>query len=439
MNMAMILTSAVILMVFSFVIYSLIFILQDAKFAFLNILRHKRRSFSTLFAITLGGVAIFLYGGFIDYAFWILQQQTVRTNIGHVQIYDQTYFSSSNKSKSIIENYQGLKAGILQDNELSKYITTIAGQLEFSGVVSQYEHQTSSYFSAFGLEPLPAVKLGSFDTLISGSDLSRIKNDEITLGRGLATSLNAGYADWVDMLTVNSHGGQGALSLKVRGVFSSGIKDYDDVALKIPLTTAQRLMDTDGVSKIVILLKDERHLAEFSRQLEKYINDHHLPLIVKDWKSLSLFYQQVEGLLSGIYFFIKLIVGLIVIFMISNTMTMNILERTREITTLRAMGLRPFHITRLFLLEGTFMGGIGAIFSLLIGFMLAGMINLQGIAMPPSPGQTQGYNAFIKTDNVELIWITLVLPILTASLATLLPALRASRLNIADAFKSAQG
>jgi len=436
MNIGMILTSIAVLMILCFLMYSVLFTVQDTKFAFLNLFRHKRRSFSTIFAIILGGVAIFLYGGFIDYSFWILKQQTVRTNIGHIQIYDKSYFETSNKSKSIINNYQGLKADIIHDPELSKYISTISGQLEFTGVISQYEHETSSYFSALGVEPLPALKLGSFDKLVSGSDLSRIKHDEITLGSGLANTLSARYADWVDLLVVNSHGGQGALSLKVRGIFSSGIKDYDDVAMKMPLQTAQRVMATDGVSKFVILLKDDRQLDEFSIKLEKFIADKQLPLIVKNWKELSIFYQQVEGLLSGIYFFIKVIVALIVIFMIGNSMSMNILERTREITTLRAIGLRPAHVSRLFLLEGIFIGAIGAIGSLIIGFALAGIINLKGIAMPPSPGQSQGYNAFIKTDNFDLYWITLVLPILTASLASILPALKASRLNISDAFKS---
>jgi len=436
MNIGVIFFSVVVLFILAFVIYSMVITPQDTKFAFLNLFRHKRRSLSTIFAIILGGVAIFLYGGFIEYSFWILKQQTVRTNVGHVQIYDPSYFETANKSKSIIENYQILKNEILEDTELSQYISTISGQLEFTGVISQYENETSSYFSAIGVEPLPALKLGSFDKLISGSDLSRIKMNEITVGNGLAKTLNAKYADWVDVLLVNSQGGQGALSLKVRGIFSSGIKDYDDVAMKMPLQTAQQLMDTDGVSKIVILLKDDRNLEEFNTKLENFIANKQQKLIIKDWKSLSLFYQQVEGMLSGIYFFIKVIVALIVVFMISNSMRMNVLERTREITTLRAIGLQPMHVSRLFLLEGIFIGAIGALGSLVIGFTFAGMINLQGITMPPSPGQTEGYIAFIKTNSFELIWITLVLPIITASLASILPALSASRLNISDAFKS---
>ncbi|WP_313141607.1 ABC transporter permease [Leclercia sp.] len=424
----------IVALILLFVLGCVLFRFRDVKFAFLNLFRHKRRSFSTIAAIVLGGVSIFLYGGFINYSFWILKEQTIRTNIGHVQIYNQNYFETSNKNKSLIENYTQLKQAILETPELAENISTLSGQLEFTGVISQYENETSSYFSGLGIEALPALKLGSFDKIISGSDLSRIRADEITLGSGLAKTLNTKYDDWLDAMVVNTRGGQGALSLKVRGIFASGIKDYDDVAMKLPLATAQRIMGTDGVSKVLILLKDDDSAA-FAAKLRQFIARHQLPLIVKEWKEVSLFYQQVEGLLSGIYFFIKLIVALIVIFMISNAMTMNIIERTREITTLRAIGLKPLRVTRLFFLEGIFVGITGAIGSLTLGLIIASVINLYGIEMPPSPGQTTGYTAFIKTNSPSLIWITLVLPILTATGASILPALRASRLNISDAFK----
>lgn len=434
MSKDMILINCIMLLIVAFVIYCLILRFRDAKFSFLNLFRHRRRTFSTLSAIILGGVAIFLYGGFINYSFWILKEQTIRTNIGHVQIYNKTYFDTANKNKSLIENYALLKRNLLNAPELANDISTISGQLEFTGIISQYENETSSYFAAQGVEPLPALKLGAFDKIVFGSDLSRIKHDEITLGSGLAKTLNAQYADWLDVMVVNTAGGQGALSLKLRGIFESGIKDYDDTAMKIPLDTAQHIMGTKGVSKILILLNNDE-VGPFVAKLKQYITDNHLPLIVKDWKETSLFYQQVEGMLSGIYFFIKLIVALVVVFMIGNSMTMNITERTREITTLRAIGLKSMHVIQLFWLEGIFIGILGAVGSLVVGYGLAGLINLYGISMPPSPGQSVGYTAFIKINDIELIWITTVLPVLTATLASILPALRAARLNISDAFK----
>ncbi|SAQ13818.1 ABC transporter permease [Klebsiella oxytoca] len=434
MSMNMIFVNGFVLIIVLFIIYCVVFRFRDAKFSFLNLLRHRRRTLSTICAIILGGVAIFLYGGFINYSFWILQQQTIRTNIGHVQVYNKEYFDTANKSKHLINNYAALKNDIMHNSSLANDISTLSGQLEFTGVISQYENETSSYFSAQGVEPLLALKLGAFDKIILGSDLSRVKRNEITIGSGLAKTLAAGYGDWLDVMVVNTSGGQGALSLKLRGIFASGIKDYDDVALKVPLDTAQRIMGTDGVSKVLILLNNN-NVDEFIVKLNKYIVDNKLPLVVKDWKETSIFYQQVEGMLSGIYFFIKLIVALIVVFMIGNSITMNIAERTREIATLRAIGLEATHVTLLFWLEGVFIGVFGAMGSVLVGYCLAAMINVYGIAMPPSPGQSIGYTAFIKIDNVELFWTTLVLPILTSALASVLPSYRASRLNISAAFK----
>ncbi|HFZ0929492.1 TPA: ABC transporter permease [Klebsiella aerogenes] len=434
MSKDMIFFNSILVLILMFVIYNVIFNFGDAKFSFLNLLRHRRRTISTLSAIILGGCAIFLYGGFINYSFLILKEQTIRTNIGHVQIYNRTYFETANKNKSLISDYATLKNKILHNADFSNEISTIAGQLEFTGIISHYESETSNYFSAQGVEPLPALKLGAFDKIVFGSDLSRVKHNEVTIGSGLAKTLDSHYGDWLDVMAVNIAGGQGAISVKLRGVFESGIKDYDDVVIKMPLETAQRIMGTDGVSKIVILLNND-DVTSFVKKMREYIADQHLPLIVKDWKENSIFYQQVEGMLSGIYFFIKLIVALIVVFMIGNSMTMNIVERTREITTLRAIGLQSSRVTRLFWMEGIYIGIFGALGSLFFGFTIAAIINISGIAMPPSPGQSVGYTAFIKTNDVELIWVTMILPILTSVVASIIPAYRASRLNITDAFK----
>jgi putative ABC transport system permease protein len=98
--------------------------------------------------------------------------------------------------------------------------------------------------------------------------------------------------------------------------------------MKIPLDTAQRIVGTNGVSKILILLNHEDTVS-FITKLRQYISTNESSLLVKSWKESSIF-QQVEGMLSGIYFFIKLIVALIVVFMISNSLAMNIVERTQK-------------------------------------------------------------------------------------------------------------
>ncbi|KAB7619407.1 ABC transporter permease [Verminephrobacter sp. Larva24] len=278
--------------------------------------------------------------------------------------------------------------------------------------------------------------LGSLDRIVLGSDLSRVDDTGATIGAGLARGLAVSYDSQIDMLAINPAGGQNAMSAHVRGVMESGIKDYDDRVLKMPLKTAQTLLETKEVSKIIVLLNETDRTAQAQARIERVIEERGLQLETRPWSSLAVFYDQVVNLFNGIFFFIKTIVSTIVVFMISNTMMMNVLERTREIGTLRAIGLTEREVSRLFLLEGVIMGFVGAVLSIAVGIALAELININGVPMPPSPGYSRGYLAFIRwTDDWSLFWFSSVLAIVTAFAASILPARRASKLVIAQAFR----
>jgi putative ABC transport system permease protein len=410
----------------------------DIRYTFLNLFRQRRRSGVTLLAITLGGVAVFIFGGFVDYSFWALREQTIRTNLGHIQLYEKGYLSSgaNNSLQYTISNYDEVKNLLQADRTVAPKITTITGQLAFTGIISQYDNGASTFFTGVGIEPQTSLVLGSLDKIISGSDLSRVERQDITIGSGIANALSAGYGDWVDMLVVNPQGGQNAMSSQVRGVFQSGIKEYDDTAIKMPLQTAQRLLQTNDVSKIIIMLQDTEQTEAVLTRINQLIAEHHLNLEARSWDELAIFYHQVVNLFEGIFLFIKSIVSVIVVFMIGNTLMMNVIERTREIATLRALGLNQSYIGRLFVLEGIVIGMIGSLLSVSFGVLIASLININGIPMPPSPGYTQGYLAFVMWDqDINLFWFSCALPLVTALIASIIPARRASKLVIAQAFR----
>ncbi|QNK30442.1 ABC transporter permease [Serratia sp. JUb9] len=410
----------------------------DIRYTFLNLFRQRRRSGVTLLAITLGGVAVFIFGGFVDYSFWALREQTIRTNLGHIQLYEKGYLTggANNSLQYTIKNYDEVKRLLLADAQIAPQIATVTGQLAFSGIISQYDTGTSTFFTGVGIEPETSLVLGSLDRIISGSDLSRVEQQDITVGSGIANALSAGYSDWVDMLVVNPQGGQNAMSSQVRGVFQSGIKEYDDTAIKLPLKTAQRLLQTSDVSKIIIMLQDTERTPAVLAQINRLIEQHQLPLEARSWDDLAVFYHQVVNLFEGIFLFIKSIVSVIVVFMIGNTLMMNVVERTREIATLRALGLSQSYIGRLFVLEGIIIGIIGSVLSVSFGILIASIININGIPMPPSPGYTQGYLAFVMWDqDINLFWFSCALPLVTALIASIIPARRASKLVIAEAFR----
>lgn len=438
MNVLFWISNAIIAYALSVVIFTAIRKPTDIRYTFLNLFRQSRRSGVTLLAITLGGVAVFIFGGFVDYSFWALREQTIRTNLGHIQLYEKGYLSSgaNNSLQYTINNYDEVKNILMADPEIGPKISTITGQLGFTGIISQYDKGASTFFTGVGIEPQTSLVLGSLDKIISGSDLSRVEQQDITIGSGISDALSAGYGDWIDMLVVNPQGGQNAMSSRIRGVFQSGIKEYDDTAIKMPLKTAQRLLQTNDVSKIIVLLQDTSQTNEVLARINKVIAEHHLPLEARSWDDLAIFYHQVVNLFEGIFLFIKSIVSVIVVFMIGNTLMMNVVERTREIATLRALGLSQSYIARLFVLEGVIIGIIGSVLSITFGILIASLININGIPMPPSPGYTQGYLAFVMWDqDMNLFWFSCALPLVTALIASIIPARRASKLVIAEAFR----
>jgi putative ABC transport system permease protein len=131
---------------------------------------------------------------------------------------------------------------------------------------------------------------------------------------------------------------------------------------------------------------------------------------------------------------VALLIGLIIVLGISNTLTMNVLERTGEIGTLMAMGTPRGGILSLFLLEGLLLGVIGGLGGLVIGFGLAELLSYVGIPMPPPPGRSESYSAQIMLTPRLASW-AFFMPIMSTTFASLYPSWKAARLPIVDALR----
>ena len=116
---------------------------------------------------------------------------------------------------------------------------------------------------------------------------------------------------------------------------------------------------------------------------------------------------------------------------------MSVMERTTEIGTSLAIGLRRRTITGHFLIEGLLIGLMGGGAGVLIGDTLAVVISHIGIPMPPYPGMAHGYLGEIMV-SIDLALDAMVLAMITALLASVFPAWKAGRLNIVDALRTNQ-
>jgi putative ABC transport system permease protein len=207
----------------------------------------------------------------------------------------------------------------------------------------------------------------------------------------------------------------------------------------MPLGLAQQLVYGRGehkVTGIVLQLTRSEDLAAARARLNALIADHHLDLEVRDFAELTPFYGQVVRLFSTIFLFITLIMGVIVLFAVVNTMTMNVMERINEIGTIRAMGVRRNGIRAQFVVEGWLLGAIAATVGVIVAFGAVALINHAGLTWTP-PGNTTAVPFRLAAPGARLplligTWFGLVV---VATIAALLPANRAARLPVVDALR----
>ena len=124
-----------------------------------------------------------------------------------------------------------------------------------------------------------------------------------------------------------------------------------------------------------------------------------------------------------------------VLFTVGNTMTMAVVERTTEIGTLRAIGLRRSGIRRLFVSEGLLLGMIGAVIGVVGALVAAWLVNHSGLTWTP-PGQASRLPLTVRVwGELKLIGGTAVLLVAVAMVSAWWPSRRAARMNIVESLR----
>jgi putative ABC transport system permease protein len=242
----------------------------------------------------------------------------------------------------------------------------------------------------------------------------------------------------LDLLSATANGAPNVVTLAVSGVDPQGVKELDDSYIAMHLALAQQLVYGRGEHKVTgieLQLHRSEDLALARARLGALLAQHHLDLEIRDFAELTPFYGQVRGLFGSIFVFISVIMGVIVLFAVVNTMTMNVMERTNEIGTIRAMGVRRAGIRWQFIVEGSLLGAIGATAGLVLAFIIAAFVNRAGLTwLPPGNANRVPLQLDLGGSLTLLLgaWLGLVL---VATLAALIPANRAAKLPVVDALR----
>jgi len=455
-----------------------------------NLLRNRRRSLATLMAMAIGSTSILLFGGYSTNINYTMHTEYVQ-NGGHLQIQHRDFhlYGSGNPTAYGIADYTKIIAAIHQDEVLREMVLVATPTLQFGGIAGNYAASVSRTIigNGFVAEDINRMRKWNDFQLRSGSPpfaLEGAAADAAIVGTGVARVLQlcdalkiahcpaptkqakASGADLpediaqlslletpieastsgaassrrIEVLAGNARGTPNVASLEVIRAEEQGFKELDEVYVMMHLAQTQQLIYGKSAPKVTSIILQLRHSEQIPAALGRLTPilarfSESQPLTVLDFRTLNPFFVQTIQLFDTIFGFIFTLIGGIVLFTVSNTMNTAVVERTVEIGTLRAIGLRRSGIRRLFVTEGALLGLTGALLGVVLALSIAGIANQMGLTwLPPGSVQPLPLTLTVWGEHLMILGTTLGL-ICIAVLSAWWPAYRAAQLKVVDALR----
>lgn len=404
--------------------------MQSLTLAARNVVRNGKRSAVTVLIVAVATASVMIAGGYGLFTYDSLRERSAR-NSGHLTLAHPDYFEREEETvlELGLDDHRGIVAAIGRDAG----IRSVLPRLSFSGLISNGDKSTIYIGAGVDLGEF-AVK-GPFLNIVEGRSLAaktRGGDPAVMLGSGLARNLGAVPGSLLTLLSTTTEGAMNAVDVEVVGVFSEGVPERDARQLYVRLETAQALLDSDRVSTLSVFLYETADTPAYGARLRE-----RLPALgVTSWRQHAFFYEAVKSLYDRIFGILGCIIALLVFFSVSNTLAMSVVERTREIGTLAAIGSYPREIVRGFVLEALVLAVLG----LLIGLLLAGAVSVGllfvDVQMPPPPGSSEGYPLTVYFSPALALACAIALAVLCA-LAAWLSAAKAANKPLVEALSHA--
>lgn len=462
--------------------------MMTLNLALRNLLRNRRRSLATLLAMAIGSTSILLFGGYSTNINYTMHTAYVQ-NGGHLQIQHRDFYlyGSGNPTAYGISDYAKIIAAIESDEVLSRMVLVATPTLQFGGIAGNYAASVSrtvigngfvaedinrmrrwNDFNIRNTPPVFALEGASADAAIVGVGVARVlqlcdalkiencpKPEKEAQPEGKAlpadiallslqstpvTAVATSDTPRIELLAGDARGTPNVASLNVIRAENQGFKEFDEVYVMMHLAQTQKLIYGKASPRATAIILQLAHSSQIPAAiarlwpiLAKFSSAQ--PLAVMDFRSLNPFYVQTIQLFETIFGFIFALIGAIVLFTVGNTMNTAVVERTVEIGTLRAIGLRSSGIRRLFVTEGALLGFFGALFGVALALLVSALANHMGLTWTP-PGSVVALPLTLTVwGETRMIVGTSLGLMCIALLSAWWPAYRAAKLNVVDALR----
>jgi putative ABC transport system permease protein len=416
--------------------------------AFRNLLRAKRRNALAGGSMGLGTAALVLASGLADGISRQLSDNLVAVQTGHLQVVVRPDdFEPQNNPFDAYGQSRlpdaALLARRIEEEGRASGVRRAVPYLFVRG--NAMAGSRSSVAWIVGIDPAREPELRAAQPPVAGSFLPEGDDTAVYLVEVAARKLRVGVGDSVSFVVQTPQGAINSLDATVCGVFAKGAPWYDN-AFYVTLGAAQALVDwPGGATNVKVLLEDgsPRAIARARRVVEAVVvaaGPKPLPkathVSVESYAEAGRFSwaiiqanQAALVMLSG-FLFAAAGVGVV------NAMLMSVRERTREIGTMRALGMRRSRVVRLFVLEGLALGAVSALAGAFVGgaavlYLAATGIPMKATALAWMAGGEMLYPALVPASLLRAVVSIIAL----STLAAVYPAFSASRLEPREALQ----
>ncbi len=302
----------------------------------------------------------------------------------------------------------------------------IAAGVLFKTLPVNYEKQAKTAY-IIGMDAKDAQKLfidiQAFE-ISEGRYFKEGESDSAVIGSLVAEKMFKKEVKIGDFISIKDK------KFKVIGIMKSIGNSQDDSQIYVPLETLRDIVGgKDSLSMVFAKVSDVSRVDEISKNIEKKLDREHGE---NTYSAISS--QQIADRVGSIFSILSFVLGgiasisLIVAGVgISNTMFTSVLERTKEIGIMKAVGATNYNIMEIFLVESALLGLVGGAVGCLIGVVLSQIISIVAAGVLPIE-----FNTVVTMD---MILVGLSFSVTVGVLSGLVPARKAARLQPVEALR----
>lgn len=392
-----------------------------------NIWRTRKRSFAVIGSIAVGVWALAFLFAFTNSFNEGYIRNAIQYDYSHLQVHHPEYRIDP-ELKYFITNAGDIESKLSTMPEVAAF----TDRTLVSGMVAT--GRANQGVQIVGINPEHEAGVTFLDKLVVEGEYFTATRNPVLISKKMADKLSAKVRSKVVLTFQDSTGNITAAAFRVDGIFESKSPRINESVVYVKQSDIENLVQLHEVHEIAILLKDTEQIPTVKEALTTAFNNAEVLSFRELAPEFDLIAQQSEVSKQ----ILTLIIMLALLFGIVNTMLMAVLERTKELGMLRAIGLHKSKVFGMVLIETVLMSVIGGPLGVLFGALTNWYFGTTGMDLSSYADSLKEYGydtIFYPSIEVSQYPILMVVVIVTAFIGAIYPAIKAVRLNPVESIR----